>query len=167
MTRTAKEWQDIRNWSEQLSAQAEGGQLEPIEGSRTYRGENAPAMQDDDLLTIFHGRQGGIMTQEYTPTDQQVIDDYMPDDEDIGWDARTMSIGQWKRLKIAAFDRWLAAHDAEVRDKALALTDDELAIAEGAYESSIMEYEGDGLDAMSIALKAVAEERRSHEYRDR
>ena len=54
----------------------------------------------------------------------------------------------------------LAAHDAEVRDKALSLTDDELAIAEGAYESSIMEYEGDGLGAMSIALKAVAEDRR-------
>lgn len=56
MTRTAKERQDIRNWSEQLSAQAESGQLEPIEGSRTYRGENAPAMQDDDLLAIFQGR---------------------------------------------------------------------------------------------------------------
>ena len=55
------------------------------------------------------------MTQEYTPTDQQVIDDYMPDDEDIGFDARTMPIGVWKRLKIAAFDRWLADHDAQIR----------------------------------------------------
>ncbi|KFI76562.1 hypothetical protein [Bifidobacterium mongoliense] len=99
------------------------------------------------------------MAQEYEPTDQQVIDDYMPDEEDIGFDARTMSIGEWKRLKIAAFDRWLAAHDTEVRDKALTLTDDELAIAEGAYESSIMKYEGDGVGAMSIALKAVAEDR--------
>ena len=65
------------------------------------------------------------------------------------------------------FDSWLAAHDAEVRDKALTLTDDELAIAEGAYESSIMECESDGLSAMSIALKAVAEDRRNHEHRDR
>ena len=64
------------------------------------------------------------------------------------------------------FDRWLAAHDAEVRDKALTLTEDELAIAEGAYESSITEYEGDGLGAMSVALKTVAEDRRSHEYRN-
>ena len=60
----------------------------------------------------------------------------------------------------AAFHRWLAAHDAEVRNKALSLTDDELAIAEGAYESSVMSYEGDGLMAMSIAFKAVAEDRR-------
>jgi hypothetical protein len=60
------------------------------------------------------------MTQEYTPTDQQVIDDYMPDEEDIGFDARTMSIGEWKRLKIAAFDRWLAAHDAQIRADAWA-----------------------------------------------
>lgn len=49
----------------------------------------------------------------------------------------------------------------------LSLTDGELAIAEGAYESSVMEYEGDGLGAMSIALKAVAEDRRIHEHRDR
>jgi hypothetical protein len=54
------------------------------------------------------------MTQEYIPTDQQVIDDYMPDEEDIGFDARTMSMGEWKRLKVAAFDRWLAAHDARI-----------------------------------------------------
>lgn len=54
------------------------------------------------------------MNEEYTPTDQQVIDDYMPDEDDIGWDHRTMSIGEWKRLKIAAFDRWLAAHDAQI-----------------------------------------------------
>jgi hypothetical protein len=58
------------------------------------------------------------MTREYTPTDQQVIDDYMPDEEDIGFDARTMSMGEWKRLKVAAFDRWLAAHDAQIRAEA-------------------------------------------------
>lgn len=64
------------------------------------------------------------MTQEYTPTDRQVIDDYMPDEEDIGFDAVTMSFGEWKRLKIAAFDRWLAAHDAQVRADALQHVDD-------------------------------------------
>jgi hypothetical protein len=58
------------------------------------------------------------MTQEYTPTDQQVIDDYMPDDEDIGFDARTMPIGVWKRLKIAAFNRWRADHDSLIRAEA-------------------------------------------------
>lgn len=56
MSRTVKEQQDIKHWSEQLSARAQSGQLEPIEGSRTYRGENAPAMEDDELLAIFQGR---------------------------------------------------------------------------------------------------------------
>jgi hypothetical protein len=68
--------------------------------------------------------EGTTMTQEYTPTDQQVIDDYMPDEEDIGFDARTMSIGEWKRLKIAAFNRWIAAHDAQIREEALSHADD-------------------------------------------
>ena len=62
--------------------------------------------------------------------------------------------------KLVEFNRWLAAHDAEVRDKALTLTDDELIIAESEYESYIREYEGDGLGAMSTALKAVTEDRR-------
>ena len=77
---------------------------------------------------------------------------------------------EWEQVR-RAFKGWnmqtLAAHDAEVRDKALSLTDGELAIAEGAYESSVMEYEGDGLVVMSTALKAVAEDRRNHEHRSR
>ena len=56
MSRTAKERQDIKRWNERLSARAESGQLEPVEDSRTYRGENAPAMEDNDLLAIFQGR---------------------------------------------------------------------------------------------------------------
>lgn len=54
----------------------------------------------------------------------------------------------------------LAAHDAEVRGKALSLTDDELIIAESEYESYIGEYEGDGLGAMSVAVQAIIKHRR-------
>ena len=97
---------------------------------------------------------------------------YIPSEGDVrrGYDSYTTLNGVHAGSVVAKhflsegkgmeFDRWLAAHDAEVRDKALTLTDDELAIAEGAYESSIMEYEDDGIGAMSIALKTVAENRR-------
>lgn len=77
-------------------------------------------------------------------------------DDDCTWKDLLSEMSQADRVTIQS----LAAHDAQVRDKALSLTDDELAIAEGAYDSSIMEYEGDGVGAMSIALKAVAEDRR-------
>ena len=104
------------------------------------------------------------MTQEYTPTDQQVIDDYMPDEEDIGFDARTMSIGEWKRLKIAAFDRWLAAHDAQIRAeehvKALELTDYELEILEDARTSSDEWVFGKDIEALKIGIEAVADHRK-------
>ena len=43
--------------------------------------------------------------------------------------------------------------------EALELTDQELAIMEAAYDESIEEYEGDGLGAMNIGLKAVAKYR--------
>ncbi|MFT8640111.1 hypothetical protein [Bifidobacterium sp.] len=55
------------------------------------------------------------MTKGYTPTTEQVLADYMPDEEDIGFDSRMMPFGEWKRLKTDAFDRWLAAHDAQAR----------------------------------------------------
>jgi hypothetical protein len=77
-------------------------------------------------------------------------------DDYYTWKDLLSEMSQADRVTIKS----LAAHDAEIRDKALALTDDELSIAEGAYESSIMECESDGLGAMSIALKAVAEYRR-------
>lgn len=54
------------------------------------------------------------MTQEYTPTDSEILEDYMPDEEKIGFDARTMSFGRWKKLRKETFERWLAAHDAQI-----------------------------------------------------
>lgn len=104
------------------------------------------------------------MTQKYTPTDNDVKEEY------VRAFCSARNERHWSDNSIKgerAFNCWLAAHDAEVRDKALTLTDDELAIAEGAYESSIMEYEDDGIEAMSIALDAVAKDRRSHEYCNR
>ena len=98
----------------------------------------------------------------YTPTTDEVRDGFRGNPkkyDEAGTPVERMG-ENYAVLNDMAFNRWLAAHDAEVRDKALTLTDDELAIAEGAYESYIMEYEGDGLGAMSIALKAVAENRR-------
>ena len=97
------------------------------------------------------------MAEEYTPIDNDVKAGY------VRAFCGARDTLKWAKNSVKgerAFNRWLAAHDAEVRDKALTLTDDELAIAEGAYESSIMEYEDDGIGAMSIALKTVAENRR-------
>ena len=112
------------------------------------------------------------MTEEYMPSVDEVRKYYDPS---IAGRFKTFFSNPKKRNEDyaelseginAEFDRWLAAHDAEVRDNALTLTDDELAIAEGAYESSIMEYEDDGIEAMSIALDAVAKDRRNHEHRN-
>jgi hypothetical protein len=47
---------EIRQWSERLSDKAENGQLEPIEGSRVYRGEAPAPMNEEDLLAVFQGR---------------------------------------------------------------------------------------------------------------
>lgn len=113
--------------------------------------ENTPEPTADGiyLLTITMGDE----TRTYPTTkagDMWLTDDYYT------WKDLLSEMSQADRVTI----RSLAAHDADVRDKALTLTDDELAIAEGAYESHIMAYDGDGLGAMSVALKAVAEDRR-------
>ena len=101
------------------------------------------------------------MTQAYTPTTEDAID-LIVAGMGVVTQLGIAPVGypRTETDAVEAAKRWLAAHDDEVRDKALSLTDGELAIAEGAYESSVMEYEGDGLGAMSIALKAVAEDRR-------
>ena len=102
------------------------------------------------------------MTQGYTPTTDEVRDGFRGNSkkyDEAGTPVERMG-ENYAVLNEMAFNRWLAAHDAEVRNQALSLTDDELAIAEGAYESSVMSYKGDGLMAMSIAFKAVAEDRR-------
>ena len=120
--------------------------------------ENTPEPTADGiyLLTITMGDE----TRTYSTMkegDMWLTDDYCT------WEDLLSEMSQADRVTIQS----LAAHDAEVRDKALSLTDDELIIAESEYESYIMEYEGDGLGAMSVALKAIAEDRRKHEYRNR
>ena len=108
------------------------------------------------------------MTQGYTPTTDEVCECWTTRG-DIGNPYETdADVDERHHEESVKFNRWLAAHDAEVRGKALSLTDDELIIAESEYESYIGEYEGDGLGAMSTALKAVAEDRRNrNEYRNR
>ncbi|MCI1831531.1 MAG: hypothetical protein LKI88_00735 [Bifidobacterium sp.] len=101
------------------------------------------------------------MTQEYTPTDQQVIDDYIPDEEDIGFDALTMSMAEWKRLKVAAFDRWLAAYDARIRVDALKITDKEHDIATQAIIDALTSSDRNDYGiASESAFSAVAEHRK-------
>ena len=68
MSRTAKEQQEIQDWSEQLSARQEHDQLEPIEGSHVYRGENVSAMSEDDLLAVFQGRPRAELPQPVKKT---------------------------------------------------------------------------------------------------
>ena len=101
------------------------------------------------------------MKEEYTPTTDDAIDLIVAGMRVVTQlGIAPVGYPRTETDAVEAAKRWLSAHDAEVRDKALSLTEDELAIAEGAYESCIMEYEGDGLGALSIALKAVAEDRR-------
>lgn len=51
------------------------------------------------------------MTDEYTPTTEQVLDNYVE-----GMSAFYGDSGQVEYAR--QFDRWLAAHDAEIRAKA-------------------------------------------------
>ncbi|MFT8538032.1 hypothetical protein [Bifidobacterium aquikefiri] len=55
-SRSAHEQQHIKLWSDRLSQMAEEGKLEPIKGSQAYRGEQAAAISDEDLLAVFQGR---------------------------------------------------------------------------------------------------------------
>ena len=93
------------------------------------------------------------MTQEYTPTTEKVKQAYSGLHEKNYYDFDATQ-------REENFNRWLAAHDAQIRAKALTLSDDELSILEGAYSDEIERNEGDGIGSMSIALKAVAEHRK-------
>ncbi|MDF7663309.1 hypothetical protein PT282_01250 [Bifidobacterium sp. ESL0763] len=54
--RTEEEQAEIQAWAEDLNRKVENGELKPIPGTRVHRGEDAPALTDDDLLAIFEGR---------------------------------------------------------------------------------------------------------------
>jgi hypothetical protein len=53
----------------------------------------------------------------------------------------------------------LAEHDKRIRREALTATDDELAVMEAAFDASIEKWEDDGIEAMSIAMEALAKSR--------
>ena len=55
-----------------------------------------------------------------------------------------------------AFDALMVEHDARIRREALTATDEELAVMEAAFDTSIEEREDDGIGAMGIAMKALA-----------
>ena len=121
------------------------------------------------------------MTQEYTPTDSEILQDYMPDEEKIGFDARTMSFGRWKKLRKETFERWLAAHDARIRAEASCdIKDSEITVfaqemfkelekygffacgftdREEAYENAFEDSENGlyGYDAVEAGSKAVTQ----------
>jgi hypothetical protein len=111
----------------------------------------------DSRCSAALGQQGGIMTQEYTPTDNGIAH-YAARGMD------TMGICEYDEAK-RRWSRWLAAHDAEVRDKALTLTDEEIDVAAEANEDAEDEswYYNDKRQAIMDVLKAVASFRKELE----
>ena len=104
------------------------------------------------------------MTQDYTPTTDEVCECWTIRD-DIGnpyeTDANVEERHHEERVK---FDRWLAAHDAQIRAdehvKALELTDYEIEIMADAYSNSDEFNHGDDVGAMSVAVQAIIKHRR-------
>lgn len=55
------------------------------------------------------------MNEKYTPTTDDVRDNFCPSYKHLGWDPDPYSAHRYDDAANAAFDRWLAAHDAQVR----------------------------------------------------
>ena len=98
--------------------------------------------------------KAAIMTQEYTPTENDVKADY------VRAFCSARNTKNWFENSVKgerAFNRWLAAHDAQIRADALELTSAEADIAaevvDIAYESSYIES---GQDVIREALNKVA-----------
>lgn len=103
------------------------------------------------------------MTQEYIPSDEVVKLKFagLEIPELIRATRAEKLYGIDAREKL--FERWLADHDAQIREDALKFTDIELQILESVFDVSIEEDEGDGLGAMSAGLKAVIKYRKEHQ----
>lgn len=86
------------------------------------------------------------MTQGYTPTDNEIETafheytsqtvkrekEWVRDDQPMSY---PLELEDW-RCGMAAYRRWLAAHDAQIRAEALTLTDEELDVAaRAAFDS--------------------------------
>lgn len=101
------------------------------------------------------------MTQEYTPTDNDVKADY------VRAFCSARNTRHWSENSTKgerAFNRWIAAHDAQIRAdehvKALELTDYEIEIMADAYSNSDEFNHGDDVGAMSVAVQAIIKHRR-------
>jgi hypothetical protein len=108
------------------------------------------------------------MTHEYTPTDgevetafheyaSQVVKrekEWVPDDEPMSYPPE---LEDWK-CGMAAYRRWLAAHNAQIRAEALTLTDKEAYVAAEALDDADDEswYYDDKQQVIRDVLKAVA-----------
>lgn len=91
---------------------------------------------------------------DYTPTTEEVREDYA-----IG---RNEVIGAgWYSLHRAEFDRWLAAHDAEVTAKALERGVDELGVYVGDEDGDYWTGYRDGQRRQIHVLKMLAAESRA------
>ncbi len=81
------------------------------------------------------------MTQEYTPTDNDVKADY------VRAFCSARNTKNWSENSVKgerAFNRWLAAHDAQIRAEALELTNEELDVAaRAAFDSRDDAYDLD------------------------
>ena len=102
-----------------------------------------------------------IMTQEYTPTDNDVKADY------VRAFCSARNTKNWSENSVKgerAFNRCPAAHDAQIRAeehvKALELTDYELEMLEDARSNSDEWAFGKDIKALKIGIEAVAKYRK-------
>ena len=96
------------------------------------------------------------MTQEYTPTDEVI--------KDAACFPKPTRLGEPYPIDPDDYDRWLAAHDAQIRAdehvKALELSGDETQIFANGIHAFTHEW-GSFLDCdLEIGLDAVAEHRK-------
>lgn len=99
------------------------------------------------------------MTQEYTPTDNDVKADY------IRAFCSARNTRNWSENSAKGereFNRWLAAHDAQIRAEALNLTDAELDRAVTGY-TNMFAATFDGYLAMQVAISDVQKKRNGQE----
>ncbi|PZE23872.1 hypothetical protein [Curtobacterium sp. MCBD17_028] len=68
--------------------------------------------------------------QEYTPTTEQVRENYYA----------SPGVIEWEASRAAAFDRWLAAHEAEVRASVQVPTREQIDTAVGAVLFNASNY---------------------------
>lgn len=89
------------------------------------------------------------------------MSDYTPTTEDVRDKFKRSSTRQFRKAYGEAFDRWLAAHDAEVTAKALERGVDELGVYVGDEDGDYWTGYRDGQRRQIHVLKMLAAEARA------